>query len=58
MKEYWDKIPVTFVDGVQVDFWRVSEARLRRRRWQAGRTRPDADTLTEGAPDWAPGVTL
>jgi glutaredoxin len=29
MKEYWDKIPVTFVDGVQVDFWRVSEARLR-----------------------------
>jgi hypothetical protein len=29
MEEYWDKIPVTFVDGVQVDFWRVSEARLR-----------------------------
>ena len=29
MKEYWDKIPVTFVDGVQVDFWRVSETRLR-----------------------------
>jgi glutaredoxin len=29
MKEYWDKIPVIFVDGVQVDFWRVSEARLR-----------------------------
>lgn len=29
MQEYWDKIPVTFVDGVQIDFWRVSEARLR-----------------------------
>jgi hypothetical protein len=29
MAEYWDKIPVTFVDGVQVDFWRISESRLR-----------------------------
>ena len=29
MLDYWDKIPVTFVDGVQIDFWRVSEARLR-----------------------------
>ncbi len=29
IREYWDKIPVTFVDGVQIDFWRVSEARLR-----------------------------
>ena len=29
-REYWDKIPVTFVDGVQHDFWRVSEQRLRR----------------------------
>ena len=29
MREYWDKIPVTLVDGVQVDFWRISEARLR-----------------------------
>jgi glutaredoxin len=28
-QEYWDKIPVTFVDGVQIDFWRISEARLR-----------------------------
>jgi hypothetical protein len=26
---YWDMIPVTFVDGVQHDFWRVSEDRLR-----------------------------
>jgi len=29
LAEYWDKIPVTFVDGVQVDFWRISESRLR-----------------------------
>jgi glutaredoxin len=29
MREYWDKIPVTLVDGVQIDFWRVGEARLR-----------------------------
>ena len=28
-REYWDRIPVTFVDGVQHDFWRVSEDRLR-----------------------------
>ncbi len=26
---YWDKIPVTFIDGIQHDFWRVSEERLR-----------------------------
>jgi Glutaredoxin-like domain (DUF836) len=26
---YWDKIPVTLIDGVQHDFWRVSEDRLR-----------------------------
>jgi glutaredoxin len=29
LAEYWDKIPVTFVDGVQIDFWRISESRLR-----------------------------
>jgi hypothetical protein len=29
MREHWDKIPVTLVDGVQHDFWRVSEDRLR-----------------------------
>ncbi|HEY9523624.1 MAG TPA: glutaredoxin family protein [Thermopolyspora sp.] len=27
--KYWDMIPVTFVDGVQHDFWRVQEGRLR-----------------------------
>ena len=30
LREYWEKIPVTLVDGVQHDFWRVSEERLRR----------------------------
>ena len=30
LREYGEKIPVTFVDGVQHDFWRVSEERLRR----------------------------
>ena len=29
MREYWEKIPVTFVDGMPHDFWRVSEDRLR-----------------------------
>jgi hypothetical protein len=29
LAEYSDMIPVTFVDGVQHDFWRVSEERLR-----------------------------
>lgn len=28
-EEYWEKIPVTFIDGKQHDFWRVSEKRLR-----------------------------
>lgn len=26
---YWEKIPVTVVDGVEHDFWRVDAARLR-----------------------------
>ncbi|GAA3792314.1 glutaredoxin family protein [Sphaerisporangium flaviroseum] len=26
---YWEMIPVTLIDGVQHDFWRVDEARLR-----------------------------
>jgi glutaredoxin len=29
LREYWDKIPVTLIDGVQHDFWKVSENRLR-----------------------------
>ena len=29
LEQYSEMIPVTFVDGVQHDFWRVSEDRLR-----------------------------
>lgn len=29
LAEYSEMIPVTFIDGVQHDFWRVSEDRLR-----------------------------
>jgi glutaredoxin len=29
LREYWDQIPVTLIDGVQHDFWHVSEDRLR-----------------------------
>ncbi|GLW08875.1 thioredoxin family protein [Microtetraspora sp. NBRC 13810] len=28
-EEYWEMIPVTLIDGVQHDFWRVDETRLR-----------------------------
>ena len=28
-ERYWEQIPVTFVNGVQHDFWRVDENRLR-----------------------------
>lgn len=30
LRHYRDQIPVTFVDGVQHDFWTVDERRLRR----------------------------
>ena len=30
MREYAEMIPVTLIDGVQHDFWRVDEGRLRR----------------------------
>jgi glutaredoxin len=29
LTRYSDMVPVTFIDGVQHDFWRVSEDRLR-----------------------------
>jgi len=29
LQEYSDQIPVTLIDGVQHDFWHVSEERLR-----------------------------
>ena len=28
--KWWDQIPVTLVDGLQHDYWRVDEERLRR----------------------------
>ena len=28
-ERYWEQIPVTLVNGVQHDFWRVDESRLR-----------------------------
>lgn len=28
-REYWEQIPVTLINGVQHDFWRVDEKRLR-----------------------------
>ncbi|MFA1549331.1 glutaredoxin family protein [Actinomadura chokoriensis] len=28
-ERYWEQIPVTLVNGVQHDFWRVDEGRLR-----------------------------
>jgi glutaredoxin len=29
LRAYWEMIPVTLIDGVQHDFWQVSEDRLR-----------------------------
>jgi hypothetical protein len=29
LRQYGDMIPVTFIDGVQHDFWHVDESRLR-----------------------------
>jgi glutaredoxin len=29
LRDYGEKIPVTLIDGVHHDFWRVSEGRLR-----------------------------
>jgi Glutaredoxin-like domain (DUF836) len=29
LEQYWEQIPVTFVDGLQHDFWHIDEARLR-----------------------------
>lgn len=28
-EQYWEQIPVTLINGVQHDFWRVDEERLR-----------------------------
>jgi len=37
-REYWEHIPVTLINGVQHDFWRVDEARLRKALKDAGAT--------------------
>ncbi|GAA5074978.1 glutaredoxin family protein [Thermocatellispora tengchongensis] len=29
-EKYWEMIPVTLIDGVQHDYWRVDEQRLRK----------------------------
>lgn len=30
LAKWWDQIPVTLIDGVQHDYWRVDEDRLRK----------------------------
>ncbi|HXP21149.1 MAG TPA: glutaredoxin family protein [Streptosporangiaceae bacterium] len=42
LTEYGEMIPVTLIDGVQHDFWRVDERRLRRA-LGALRAAPDGD---------------
>jgi len=36
---YWEQIPVTLVDGVQHDYWRVDESRLREALGGSGKTK-------------------
>jgi Glutaredoxin-like domain (DUF836) len=52
MAEYWDKIPVTFVDGMQIDFWRISETRLRK-----ALTQPASPSLRQSSPARTGSVT-
>jgi Glutaredoxin-like domain (DUF836) len=35
---YWEQIPVTLVDGIQHDYWRVDESRLRSALAESGAT--------------------
>jgi glutaredoxin len=42
LRAYSDMIPVTLIDGVQHDFWRVSERRLRAALSAPQRTQPPA----------------
>jgi glutaredoxin len=55
LREYWEKIPVTFVDGVHHDFWRVSEDRLRRALRLPSRGRRSASGGGERSLATAPG---
>jgi len=50
LREYWEKIPVTLVDGVQHDFWRVSEDRLRRALRLPSRGRRSASGVRRAIP--------
>ena len=36
LQDYWEMIPVTLINGVQHDFWHVSEQRLRAALAEAG----------------------
>ena len=40
MQDYWEMIPVTLINGVQHDFWHVSEQRLRAALAAAGAVGP------------------
>ncbi len=40
MQDYWETIPVTLINGVQHDFWHVSEQRLRAALAATGATGP------------------
>jgi hypothetical protein len=42
LSAYSDMIPITLIDGVQHDFWRVSERRLRAALSSPRRTQPPA----------------
>jgi glutaredoxin len=40
LQDYWEMIPVTLINGVQHDFWHVSEQRLRAALAQTGAAGP------------------
>ena len=40
LQDYWEMIPVTLINGVQHDFWHVSEQRLRTALAAAGAAGP------------------
>jgi glutaredoxin len=40
LQDYWEMIPVTLINGVQHDFWHVSEQRLRTALADAGAAGP------------------
>jgi glutaredoxin len=40
LQDYWEMIPVTLINGVQHDFWHVSEQRLRAALAAAGAADP------------------